>query len=92
MAVQRAPLALLADQWEERKKSRSYNDTRTVSIEKFGPSFGSRFAFVELRGRGSPVASAYMERCQTELKRPDHRDGSRAKYEAEQFIYATAQL
>jgi len=36
-AVQCIPLALLVDQWEEKKKSWSYNDTRTVPIENFGP-------------------------------------------------------
>lgn len=35
--MQRVALALLVDQWEEKKKSRSCNDTWTVSIEKFGP-------------------------------------------------------
>jgi len=35
--VQCVLLALLVDQWKEKKKSRSYNDTRTVPIENFSP-------------------------------------------------------
>lgn len=70
--MQRAPFALLADQWEERKKSRSYNDTRTVSIEKFGPHSAVDSRSWNFEEEEARLAPAYMERCQSELKRRDH--------------------